>query len=34
VGGAIFLGTYQWAWNTLGRERKKRKSEDYDDTNL
>jgi solute carrier family 25 (mitochondrial S-adenosylmethionine transporter), member 26 len=21
VGGAIFLGTYQWAWNTLGRER-------------
>ena len=20
VGGAIFLGTYQWAWNTLGAE--------------
>jgi len=26
VGGAAFLGTYQWAWNKLGewRERKER----------
>ena len=23
VGGAIFLGTYQWAWNTLGMERER-----------
>ena len=25
VGGAIFLGTYQWAWNTLGEERSRRR---------
>ncbi|KAF7512153.1 hypothetical protein GJ744_002315 [Endocarpon pusillum] len=29
VGGAIFLGTYQWAWNRLGEERSRRRK--YDD---
>ena len=27
VGGAIFLGTYQWAWNTLGTPSKEQEGE-------
>ena len=31
VGGAIFLGSYQWAWNTLEGKRKKGGDGDSDD---
>ncbi len=30
VGGAIFLGTYQWAWNTLGKEQSRRATYNHD----
>lgn len=33
IGGAIFLGTYQWAWNALDRERSV-KGEDQHDANI